>query len=131
MQERLLELLFEHQLRILLAVYDTDYVLRWTANNCSLFGVNVKEIQYIIITLLNDPCRKLIHCRKEAVTLLRQYKMKPCIIKKTLNLNDNEVHLIYNYKTKPYKILPPQYTPELRETMKQYMNAAHMLKEFL
>lgn len=131
MQDRLLELLFEHQFRLLLAVYDPDRALRWVSNNCTLFGVNKKEIQFVIINILNNPYRKLIDCEREIIMICRTYNMKARTIMDTLKLSDKHKYLVYNYKQRPGLILPAAHTKEIHETLRVYLNQCHVLKELL
>lgn len=131
MQDRLIEVLFEHQLRLLLAVYDPDRVFRWTANNCTLFGLNIKLIQFAVVTILNNPYRKISDCDKEAIAICRHYGMSPRLIIDTLSLSDKHTYLVYNYKSRPGKILPAEHTSEIREELRAYLNQCHMLKEIL
>lgn len=131
MQDRLLELLFEHQFRLLLAVYDPDRALRWVSNNCTLFGVNKKAIQFVIVNILNNSYRKIVDCEREIIMICRHYNMKPRLIMDTLRLSDKHKYLVYNYRQRPGTVLPAEHTPEVRETIREYLNHCHVLKELL
>lgn len=131
MQERLLEVLFEHQLRLLLAVYDPDRVFRYIGNNCTLFGVNHKQIQFVIVTILNQTKRDMRDCEMEVIAICRKYNMRPFIIMRTLKLDDKQRYLVYNYKYRSGVILAPEYDDDIRETLRIYLNQCHILKEIL
>ena len=133
MKERLLELLFEQQLRMMLTEFDPDRVFRWISNNCVIFGVDRDALQKAIVHMYtHNQRRTLKKCRLEIIYVLALIHFPMQDIIKTVHAEPGYNCWVYKYKAYgPLSILPAQFDDATHQAMQEYLNGCHRLKEYL